>query len=94
MERFFIASLLVGSVLGSLHGHMYRTQRLQIDESYITKTVYGTRDGLMGAVLYPALVPIATYQLVTKTSDTCIFSALFGPGPTKKSKTQAEARLE
>jgi hypothetical protein len=92
MERFFVASFLVGSVLGSLHGYMYRTHRLQIDESYITKAAYGTRDGLMGAVLYPALVPIATYQLVTKTSDTCIFSAIFGP--TKKSKPQAEARLE
>jgi len=92
MERFLIASFLVGSVLGSLHGHMYRTQRIQTDESLITKALYGTRDGLIGAVIYPALVPITTYQLATKSSDKCIFSAIFGQP--KKSNTQAEAKLE
>lgn len=76
MNRYLTASMLVGSVLGYYHGRMYRP----VQQTIGNEILYGARDSVVGAVTYPFMIPIATYQLAVNTtqSNSCVFKSIFG----------------
>lgn len=77
MNRFLVASALVGSTLGLFHGRAIR----QPSNSISDEIIYSVRDATTGAVVYPFIIPISVYQLATKTraENSCIFKTIFSP---------------
>lgn len=77
MNRFLVASALVGSTMGIFHGRQIRPA----SQSMANEVMYSARDAAFGAVVYPFMIPIGVYQIAAKTPEnTCVFksmSALF-----------------
>jgi hypothetical protein len=72
MNRFLVASALVGSTLGFFHGRLIRTS-----EPIMHEIMYSARDAAFGAVIYPFVIPIGLYQIATKSpANTCIFKSV------------------
>ena len=70
MNRFLIASAVVGSTLGFFHGRAIRPK----SESIPHEVMYSTRDAAVGAVMYPFVIPIGVYQIAANTSgNSCVF---------------------
>jgi hypothetical protein len=92
MNRFFVTSAIVGSVLGVFHGRTYRTNSQQSIPQEITCCV---RDGVVGAVVYPFLLPISAYQLFTKSPpNTCIYKIMTSPSIKKSSPSSETSTLQ
>ena len=73
MNRFLVASALVGSTLGFFHGRAVR----QKSESIPHEVMYSARDAAVGAIIYPFMIPIGVYQIATKSpADTCVFKSI------------------
>jgi hydrogenase/urease accessory protein HupE len=85
MNRFLISSALIGSVMGAHHGHIYRQHN-----STPKQILLGVRDGLIGAAIFPFIIPIGVYQIAANTPQhqQCVFSVLFNVR--KKSQTHTE----
>lgn len=79
MNRFLIASALVGSTLGFFHGRAIRPT----SQSIPLEIIYSVRDVAMGAVIYPFIIPIGVYQIAANSHEnSCIFkniSSLISP---------------
>ena len=72
MNRFLITSALVGSTLGFFHGRAIRTPSHSIPK----EVMYSVRDTVIGAVLFPFVIPIGVYQVAAKSNaNTCIFKS-------------------
>jgi hypothetical protein len=73
MNRFLVASALVGSTLGFFHGRQIRPE----SESILHEVAYSARDAAIGAVVYPFVIPIGVFQIATKSSaNTCVFKSI------------------
>ena len=73
MNRFLVASALVGSTLGFFHGRQIRPASQSVHE----EVVYSARDVAVGAVVYPFIIPIGVYQIAAKTpANTCVFKTI------------------
>lgn len=73
MNRFLVASALVGSTLGFFHGRQIRPE----SESIPHEVAYSARDAAFGAVIYPFVIPIGLYQIATKSpANTCVFKSV------------------
>lgn len=72
MNRYLLSSAIIGASAGMLHGRMNRKE-----------TIVCIRDGVIGAALYPFVIPIAAYQLYVNANSSCIFTK-------SKSKTLTE----
>jgi hypothetical protein len=88
MNRFLVASAIVGSTMGAIHGYNARhSQPHKMQISLFEDVGYGVRDAAFGAVVFPFIIPIGLYQIVAKV-DGCVFQYL-----TKKSSPSSETPL-
>ena len=84
MNRFLVASALVGSTLGFFHGRAIRPT----SESVPEEVMYSVRDAAIGAMVYPFMIPIGVYQIAAKTpANTCVFKSLSPLFSTPQSET-------
>jgi hypothetical protein len=88
MNRFLVSSALIGSVMGVYHGRMFRRELTTVPQD----VAYGIRDGILGAAIFPFIIPIGVYQIATKAPpNQCVFSVLEGiAGKLKKSEPITE----
>jgi hypothetical protein len=88
MNRFLVASAIVGSSMGVVHGYKARHRQIQ-QISLLEDVGCGVRDAVIGAVVYPFIIPIGVYQIATNAKgDACLFKSL-----TKKSSPSSETPL-
>jgi hypothetical protein len=80
MNPYLISSAIIGAVLGVGHGW---TSRATTTHSVAKETLYCVRDGIVGAGVYPFMLPIALYQLVAQQTgndgnggNVCIFQII------------------
>jgi hypothetical protein len=93
MNRFFITSAVVGSILGVFHGRTYRTTNSQ--QPLPQEITCCVRDGVVGAAVYPFLLPISAYQLFTKApSNTCIYKIMTSSSIKKSSPSSETSTLQ
>jgi hypothetical protein len=88
MNQFLVASAIIGSTMGAIHGYKARhSQPNKIPISLFKDVGYGVRDAALGAVVFPFIIPIGLYQIAAKV-DGCVFQSL-----TKKSSPSSETPL-
>ena len=84
MNRFLVASALVGSTLGFFHGRQIRPE----SESILHEVAYSARDAAIGAIVYPFVIPIGVFQIAVKApADTCVFKSMSTLFSTPQSET-------
>ncbi len=89
MNRYLVASAIVGSTMGVIHGYTSRHNKPQpISISLLEDVGYGVRDAALGAIVYPFIIPIGLYQIATNANG-CVFKSL-----TKKSSPSSETPLQ
>lgn len=77
MNRFLISSAIIGAALGVGHGHTSRASG-SFDQSLPMEAAFCVRDSIVGAIVYPFILPIGIYQIATKQEKNgCMFQALF-----------------
>lgn len=86
MNRYLISSVVIGASFGMLHGRMYRGS----SQPWYMQTATCVQDGVSGALLYPFVIPIATYQLYTTAKNASSTNCVFTELTKSKSKTLAE----
>ena len=90
MNRFLVASAIVGSTMGAIHGYNARhSQPHKMQISLFEDVGYGVRDAAFGAVVFPFIIPIGLYQIACSKVDGCVFQSL-----TKKSSPSSETPLQ
>jgi len=61
MNGFYVyvkTAIGVGAILGGVHGHIYRSERMKETLTTQTAVVSLIRDTCVGACLYPVLLPV------------------------------------
>jgi len=73
MNRFLVASAIVGATLGFFHGRSIRPTSQSISH----EVMYSARDAAIGAIVFPFVIPIGVYQIAVKSpADTCVFKSM------------------
>lgn len=94
MNRFLISSAIIGATLGVGHGHTSRTSGSS-NQPFPLEAAFCVRDSIIGAVVYPIMLPIGIYQIATKQEGNgCMFQALFHPRQKKSAPNEETSPLK